>query len=205
MVAHRDGRFVCSSCGQLAHPRDKDSQCICTKYFELGSAELTANLSGVVRALRQQLLRAQEQMEQIDAAIAVLGSLNVPARSHELAAAAGGKIAAAAQPERGESRRSSTKKKRSSEAAHRCADDLWTCQVSGQVRQYPEPDSSLIRVDYIHRAPSKAPPIDSPPRGSPGCCTKLPFRSINVPWSMSRKPLSDWRIGSHDRRPPLAA
>jgi hypothetical protein len=75
------------------------------KCIELQSAGLTANLSGVLRALRQQLLRAQQQMEQIDAAIAALASLNVTGRTQELAAAAGGKIAADAEQEMGKSRR----------------------------------------------------------------------------------------------------
>jgi hypothetical protein len=41
-------------------------------------------VSGVVRALRRQLMRAHEQMHQVDAAIAALGSLNVIRRSQEL-------------------------------------------------------------------------------------------------------------------------
>jgi len=90
MVAHLDGRFICSKCGHLANPGDRDFQCVCTKCYELRSAvetELTTNLSGVVRALRQQLLRAHEQMSQVDAAIAALGSSNVIRRREELLAA----------------------------------------------------------------------------------------------------------------------
>jgi predicted ATP-dependent serine protease len=92
MLAHLDGRFICSRCGHLANPEDRAFQCVCAKCFEWRSAVetgLTANLSGVVRALRQQLLQAHKQMSQVDAAIAALGSSNVIRRSQELPAAAG--------------------------------------------------------------------------------------------------------------------
>jgi hypothetical protein len=123
MVAHLDGRFVCSKCGHLANPRDSDFQCICTNCFELRSAvvsELAANLSGVVRALRQQLLRAHEQMSQVDAAIAALGNSNLIRRRQELPAAAGNgreglkpvrKIAPRAQREIGGRNRSNLNEK----------------------------------------------------------------------------------------------
>jgi hypothetical protein len=106
MVAHLDGRFICSKCGHLANPGDGDFQCVCTECFELRSAverELTANLSGVVRALRQQLLRAHKQMNEVDAAIAALGSSNIIRRSQELSVA-GRTIAPRAEVEIGENR-----------------------------------------------------------------------------------------------------
>jgi hypothetical protein len=116
MVAHLDGRFVCSRCGHLANPENRDFQCICTNCFESRSAverELPANLSGVVRALRRQLLQAHEQMSQLDAAIAALGSSNVIRPRQGLPTARGNrreglkpvrKIASRARPGIGENR-----------------------------------------------------------------------------------------------------
>jgi hypothetical protein len=58
-----------------------------------------AHLSGVVKALRMERQRATKQIEQIDAALAVLGSLNSRGRAgkrgHTMSAAARRKIAAA--------------------------------------------------------------------------------------------------------------
>ena len=114
MVADLDGRLVCSRSVHLANPGDGDFECVCPKCVDLRSEverELKANLSGVVRALRQQLLRAHEQMSQVDAAIAALG--NVIRRCQESPAAAGNrredrkpviKIAARSEHEIGKNR-----------------------------------------------------------------------------------------------------
>ena len=37
MVAHLDERFICSKCGHLANPRDKDFRCSCPECFHLST------------------------------------------------------------------------------------------------------------------------------------------------------------------------